>query len=80
MQADMQKLNKRFYARQPQAVIGCAECPGCISANTAPVDHASDDLEGQTDEPRVVVPKALREPGILAEPKDVKQSEREETK
>ena len=80
MVAITQKLNKRFYARQPQAVIGCAESPGCISANTAPVDHASDDLEGQTDEPKVIVPKALREPGILVELKDVKQAEREETK
>ncbi len=80
MIAITQKLNKRFYARQPQAVMGCSECPGCINAHTAPADHASNALEGQVTEEKVVVPNTMREPGVLANLKEVKQAEKEETK
>ncbi len=79
MVAITQKLNKRFYARKPQAVMSCAECPGCINAHTAPAAQASDAPEGST-KAKTIVPETLKEPGVLADLKDAKETKRGETK
>ncbi|HHX19386.1 MAG TPA: electron transport complex subunit E [Clostridiaceae bacterium] len=80
MVAITQKLNKRFYARQPQAVMGCAECPGCINAQTAAVASQVPENLGGPKTTKVVVPETLKEPGVLADHKDANKEESEETK
>ncbi len=79
MVAVTQKLNRRFYARQPQAVIDCAACPGCINVQTAAIVQGSDSPCG-TGATKAAVPETLTEPGVLANFNNAKQVEKEETK
>ena len=80
MVALMQKLSRRFYARQPQATMDRQHYPGSISAHTDAIYEEKEVFDGPRP-PRVpgadAVPEAMKEPGILAGGKNAESADKD---